>query len=73
MVITTHSARITGPVLYTERGGNKSRAPLGSCIVERVDGHSVDIVWSAHGQSHAAMCLEDIEAAEDAGNLVLLD
>jgi hypothetical protein len=73
MTITTHSARITGPVLYTEIGGEQSRIPLGPCLVEQVDAHLVDIIWGTHGQSCATVPAEDIEAATDFGNLVLLD
>jgi hypothetical protein len=73
MAITTHSARITGPVLYTATGGKRSHIPLGPCLVEQIDGQLVDIVWGARGQSSAAMPVEDVAAATDFGNLILLD
>lgn len=73
MVITTHSARIIGPMVYGESSGSSGKVPLGSCTVRQIDGHLVDIIWRTHGKSHAKMCVEAIEAAQDSGSLVLLD
>jgi hypothetical protein len=73
MTITTHSARITGPVPYRVEGGNRHNIPLGPCLVEQLDDQSIDIIWGASGQSSAALRLEEVEAAKAGGNLVLLD
>lgn len=73
MVITTHTARITGPVPYVATSGVISNIPIGPCLVERIDGISVDIVWGKRGQSSAALPRREVEAAEDKGNLILLD
>lgn len=73
ITITTHSARITGPVSYAKPDGAKSHIPLGPCLVEQVSGNRVDIIWGARGQSSAALPLEEVEAAAKHGHLVLLD
>lgn len=73
MAYTTHSARITGPVSYVARSGEQARIPLGPCLVEQVDGHLVDIIWGKQGEQSVALPVKDLEAAEDCGNLVVLD
>jgi hypothetical protein len=73
MIVTTHSARITGPVPYLASGGLKNHIPLGPCLVEQVDGHLVDIIWGTSGQLSAALPLDEVKAAEEQGHLVLLD
>lgn len=73
MVLTSHSARITGPVFYATPSGEKSNIPLGPCLVEQIDAHLVDIIWGRSGQSCAALSVEDVAAAADKGHLVLLD
>ena len=73
MTITSHSARITGPVPYMATNGSVRHIPLGACLVEQVHGGSVDIVWGANGQSSAALPLDEVQAAEGYGYLTLLD
>lgn len=73
MDVTTHRARITGPVHYLEGGGRKQCIPIGPCLVESFGGHCIDIIWGSRGQSSVALRIEDIEAAQDLGHLVLLD
>jgi hypothetical protein len=73
MVHTTHSARITGPVAYLSTGGKRANIPLGPCLVEELDGEVVDIVWGPTGERSTMIPLQALEAAEDSGNLVLLD
>lgn len=73
MDITTHHARITGPVSYQANGGRKQNIPLGPCLVESIGGRSIDIIWGVRGQRSVALPLEAIEAAQDHGHLVLLD
>jgi hypothetical protein len=68
-----HQARVTGPISYLTSGGKRSQIPIGPCLVEQIDGQSVDIIWGARGRSSAALPLAEIEAAEDHGNLVVLD
>jgi len=73
MDLTTHHARITGPVPYRAGTGRKQNIPIGPCLVEHVGGQSIDIIWGARGQSCVALPVEEIEAAQDHGHLVLLD
>ena len=73
MTYTTRSARITGPVHYLGEGGRDATIPLGPCIVEQLDGRSVDIFWGDSGDKTAALTFETLEAAEDYGYLVVLD
>jgi len=73
MDITTHHARITGPVSYRAGTGRKQNIPIGPCLVEGIGGRSIDIIWGTRGQSSVALPVEEIEAAQDDGHLVLLD
>jgi hypothetical protein len=73
MSISTHTARITGPVTYVAANGRRVNIPLGPCVVEQVDGALTDIVWGSRGQSSAALPSEEVQAAQDQGHLVLLD
>jgi hypothetical protein len=73
MGITTHRARITGPVPYLSGSGRKQNIPIGPCLVESLGGTSFDIIWGARGQSSVALPVEEVEAAQDDGHLVLID
>lgn len=73
MTITTHSARITGPVTYFAESGQQHHIPMGPCLVEHEGGRSVDIIWGEQGQSSAALPVEALTAAQASGTLVLLD
>ncbi len=73
MAITTHSARITGPIPCGAASGHKGNIPLGPCLVERLDDQLIDIIWGASGQTSAALPVEDVRAAQESGNLILLD
>jgi hypothetical protein len=71
--LTTHRARITGPVGFRTGSGRKQNIPIGPCLVESMGGRSIDIIWGARGQSSVALPVEVVKAARDDGNLVLLD
>ncbi len=73
MAHTTHSGRITGPVHYSGEGGHDALIPLGPCLVEQLDGRSVDIVWGESGDRTAAVSFKAIETAENKGHLIILD
>lgn len=73
MDMTSHLARITGPVPYLSTTGRKQNIPIGPCLVESIGGNSVDVVWGKHGQSSIALPVAEIEAARNQGHLVLLD
>jgi hypothetical protein len=73
MTMTTHTARITGPVTYVAANGRRVSIPLGPCMVESMDGALTDIIWGTRGQSSAALPSEEVQAAQDDGHLVLLD
>ena len=71
--MATHSARITGPILYKAPDGHAHNIPLGPCLVERLDDRLIDIIWGKDGQRSAALPSEEVESAEQQGNLILLD
>jgi hypothetical protein len=73
MHITTHRARITGPIPYRAGTGRKQNIPLGPCLVESLGERSIDIIWGERGQSSVALPIEEIEAAQEQGHLVVLD
>ncbi len=73
MDITTHRARITGPVSYRSASGRKQNIPIGPCLVESRGVRLIDIIWGTRGQSSVALPVEEVEAAQDHGHLVLLD
>jgi hypothetical protein len=73
MDMTTHRARVTGPIAYLAGSGRKQNIPIGPCLIESLGGHSIDIIWGARGQSSVALPVEAIQAAKDQGHLVLLD
>lgn len=73
MTITTHSARITGPVPYVAASGRRQHIPIGPCLIESRGGPSIDIVWGADGQSCVMLPVEEMQAAQYRGSLVLLD
>ena len=73
MNITTHRARITGPISYRAGTGRKQNIPIGPCLVEGIGGRSIDIIWSGRGQNSVALPAEEIEAAQGLGHLVLLN
>jgi len=52
---------------------SSARSPTGQALVESLGGRSIDIIWGARGQSSVALPVEEIEAAQDHGHLVLLD
>jgi hypothetical protein len=68
-----HRARIVGPVSYWAGAGRKQNIPVGPCLIERVGGQSIDVIWGARGQRSVSLSVEEIEAAREGGNLVLLD
>jgi hypothetical protein len=73
MKISTHTARITGPVSYLAANGRRVNIPLGPCVVEHVEGALIDIVWGTRGQSSAALSTDEVKDAQEQGHLVFLD
>ena len=73
MDITTHRARIIGPVSYRSGTGRKQNISIGPCLVEISGGRLIDIIWGVRGQSSVALPIEEVDAAQDHGHLVLLD
>ncbi|RPH46450.1 MAG: hypothetical protein EHM87_02015 [Burkholderiales bacterium] len=73
MELTTRPARIVDPISYRVRPGCLQTIPVGPCLLERVDGRSIDIVWGEDGQRSAMLPVEAIEAARADGHLVVLD
>ncbi len=73
MDLTTHRARITGPVSYRAGSGRMQNIPIGPCLIESIGGPSIDIIWGTRGQSSVALPIDEIEEAQAHGHLVLLD
>lgn len=69
----THVARVLGPITFTGSNGRARTIPVGPCLVEELEGDMVDIVWGAAGEKSAVLPSTEAEAAEQAGNLLLLD
>lgn len=72
-IILTQNARIISPLSYGVPGGQTLSIPSGPCLVERGADDSINIIWGDSGQSSTVLTLEDVKAARDAGQLVLLD
>jgi hypothetical protein len=72
-VITLHSARITGPVTYADAGGMTGKIPVGPCLLEYLDGQSVEVVWGNCGENCAHLARQEFQSAKDVGCLVMLD
>ena len=70
---TTHVARVLGPITFVGTNGRERVIPIGPCLVEELDGDMVDIVWGPAGEKSAVLPSTEAEAAERAGNLMLLD
>ena len=68
-----HSARITVPVHYLESDGHRGTIPSGPCLIEKMEGPVVEVIWGAKGQNCTTLPLGDMESAEARGDLVLLD
>jgi hypothetical protein len=73
MNISTHRARVTGPISYLAGSGRRQRIPIGPCLIENMGGHAIDVIWGQRGQSSVALSIEEIESAKSNGHLVLLD
>ena len=72
-VLTVHSARITSPVSYLAEDGQHHAIPKGPCLIEKMEGPVVEVIWGAKGQNCTMLALHDVERAEARGDLVLLD
>lgn len=68
-----HSARITAPVRYLAGDGQRRAIPKGPCLIEKMAGPEVEVIWGAKGQNCTTLPLDDVERAEARGDLVLLD
>lgn len=73
MEITTHRARVTAPIPCPASGGRRQCIPVGPCLIESRGERSIEIIWGAQGQSSVTLPSEEINAAVDTGDLVLLD
>lgn len=71
--MTTYRGRITRPMPYQSGTGRKRNIPVGPCLVENERGRSMDIIWGALGERCVALPVEEVEAAQADGHLVLLD
>ena len=71
--LTTHRARIAGPVMFSAGTGRKHKIPIGPCLVEGLGSRSIDIIWGQRGQRSVALPAKEIQAALCQGHLVMLD
>lgn len=70
---TVHRARITAPFSYLAPDGARRAIPKGPCLVEKMEGPRVEIVWGAQGQNSTALSLDEAALAESRGQLMRLD
>lgn len=68
----TYCARVVKPLPYAETSGRRATIPPGPCLVEEHGRQIVDIVWGACAEEAAVLPFEELEAAADRGDLVLL-
>jgi hypothetical protein len=73
MDITTHRARIVGPVSYRADTGRQQTIPIGPCLLESDGGTSIAVIWGTRGQRSVSLPLDQVEAARAHGLLVILD
>ena len=73
MVLTTHSGRVTGPLMFSKTNGKRASIPLGPCFVEEDEEGSVAVFWGQYGESSAVLTSQEANEASHEGNLVLLD
>jgi hypothetical protein len=74
MRTTTHRARITSPITHLCGSGRRQDIiPVGPCLVESIGERCVDVAWGAHGQRCATLPVEELVAAWNQGQLMLLD
>ncbi|WP_373800397.1 hypothetical protein [Delftia acidovorans] len=68
-----HSARITAAMRYRGDDGRHRTIPKGPCLIEKMEGPVVEVIWGAKGQNCTMLPLNDVEGAAARGDLVLLD
>ncbi|BDE74795.1 MAG: hypothetical protein AUG74_07700 [Bacteroidetes bacterium 13_1_20CM_4_60_6] len=71
--LTMHSARITAAMRYRGDDGRHRTIPKGPCLIEKMEGPVVEVIWGAKGQNCTMLPLNDVEGAAARGDLVLLD
>lgn len=73
MTTTLHSARISGPVSFTEACGERTTIPLGPCLFQKIGTDTAEIFWGIDGERSAVLSREELVHAANHGDLVLLD
>ncbi|HET6599644.1 MAG TPA: hypothetical protein VFG60_06740 [Burkholderiaceae bacterium] len=73
MTLATVSARIVAPIPFVALDGKADLIPAGPCLLEQLDERRVDVVWGQAGEDSAVLQLAEVETAERAGKLVVLD
>ncbi len=71
--LTMHTGRVTTPVRYVAEDGRRHTIPRGPCLIEKLEGPVVEVIWGAKGQNCTTLALHEVESAESRGDLVLLD
>ena len=70
---TIHSARVSGPMAFTELSGGRKTIPIGPCLLQALGIDEVEIFWGADGERSAVLSRKEMKSAADLGDLVLLD
>lgn len=73
IAMTSYQARITGPIAYRGKRGREHHIPIGPCLLEGMDSGVIVIVWGANAQRSITLPLENIEAAQRQGLLILIE
>ena len=73
MSATIYSARISGPVVFTETCGDRATIPMGPCVLQNLGIDSAEIFWGLDGEHSAVLSRDELVHAATQGDLVLLD
>ncbi len=73
MVAPIHSARVSGPVAFTESCGERTTIPMGPCLLQELGVDKAEIFWGLDGECSAVLSREELVNAASQGDLVLLD
>ena len=72
MVATVHSARISGPLVFTDTCGNRTTIPLGPCLLQELCADTAEIFWGVDSEQSRVLSRDELVDAARQGDLVLL-
>lgn len=73
MAANIHSARVSGPVVFTETCGERITIPLGPCLLQELGTDTAEIFWGSDGERSAILSRDELVNATKQGGLILLD